>query len=542
MRCGACLPRAPKPVTNADLARLLDARADELGAEGANVYRIRAYRRAARAVEAFPHEVVHLLKQGADLRQIPAVGADLAAKLRDMVASGGAPIQASSRKVEDKDRLREQRQKTRASRGAMPENVRRIRPLVATVAERIRQALADAPGITRAELAGSYRRRSDTIGDLDLLVAGDLAAARKALEQHPEVAAVITQTDDLLSLRLTKGMRVDVRACEPVAFGAAWLLGTGSMRHAEHLVAHATTQGIRWTPNGLAKGRKRLPSASEEGAFASLGLQPIAPELREGNGEVKAAAADELPDLVTAADVRGDLHTHTTDSDGAHSLEVMARAAAKRGLTYLAVTDHTSRTAIAGGMKWPGFQRQHRLVDQLNAKFDDEGLEVTILKGAEVDILKDGRLDLEPKHLDQLDVVVASLHFRERQSGKEHTERVLAAMATGHAHILGHPSGRLIGRRPPMEHDWTRLMDAAADQGWAFEIDGSPWRQDVWSDLVLQGKRKGVRFAADSDAHSTHELAYQQNAVDQARRGWLEAKDVLNTLTVKQLRKRLSAT
>lgn len=528
-----------RKLTNADLARLLDARADELGAEGANVYRIRAYRRAARSVESFPREVADLLAQGADLRQIPGVGDDLAAKLRSLVESGGQVLEPLERAPRP-ERARARERRERKGRGAMPADARRIRPLVETLERRLRKALAQAAGITRAEPSGSFRRRRDTVRDLDFVVAGSLDAARKALERHPDVAEVVKQDEDLLTLRLTKGMLVDVRATTPEAFGAQWMLDTGTAQHLTALHAHAKSRKLRLTPQGLMRGGARVAGAHEEDVFAKLGLAPIPPELREGNGEVEAAAADRLPGLVEVADLRCDLHTHTVDSDGAHTLETMARAAHARGLAYFAVTDHTSRTAIAGGMKWPGFQRQRKLVDQVNRRLEDDGVDFQVLHGAEVDILKDGALDLAPKELDELDVVVASLHFRERQTGAEHTARVLKAMGTGKADVLGHPSGRLLGRRPPMEHDWTLLLEAARDQGWAFEIDGSPWRQDVWGDLALQGKRMGVRFAVDSDAHSTHELAYQQHALEQARRGWLEPKDVLNTRTAKQLLKMLA--
>ena len=529
-----------KTVSNADLARLLDERADELGSEGANVYRIRAYRRAARSVEEHPRQVADLLAQGEDLRQIPNVGPDLAAKLQALVQSGGKPVAALERAPRPGRDDARHRREGRKARGHMPSDVRRIRPLVETVERRLRRALADAPGITRAENAGSYRRLADTVRDLDFLVQGSLDAARKALEVHPEVDEVVEQTAEQLTVRLTKGMLVDVRAAEADSFGPAWMLATGSPNHLEALHAHAKSKGLQLRDTGLWKGRRHVAGADEEDVFAALGLQPIPPELREGTGEVTAAAAGTLPRLVERSDLRGDLHTHTVDSDGANTLETMARAAAKRGLSYMAVTDHTSRTAIANGMKWPGFQRQRKLVDAVNAKLADEGIAFEVLHGAEVDILKDGRLDLEPGQLEQLDVVVASLHFRERQSGREHTERVLKAMGSGKAHVLGHPSGRLIGRRPPMEHDWHRLLEAARDQGWAFEVDGSPWRQDVWGEVVRLGKHLGVRFALDSDAHSTHELGYQDHALDQGRKGWLEKGDVLNTRTAKQLRKMLA--
>ena len=525
---------ATKGPTNADLARALDIRADELRHEGANVYRIRAYQRAARSVESFPQDITGLVAQGADLRHIPDVGPDLAAKLRTLVEGGEGP--ASLQRTPP----RRARGPLKSVPGRKPTDERRIRPLVLDAAAAIRRALADAPGIARAEGVGSLRRLSDTVGDLDFLIAGPLDAARKALDGHPEVDGIVADKGNVLTVRLTNGLHVDVRSATPQAFGAAWMLTTGTPKHNEDLARHTKTKGFRLRDDGLFKGRKRVDCSTEDEVYAHLHLQSIPPELREGTGEVEAAAKGKLPELVTLADLTGDLHTHTVDSDGADTLEAMARAALKRGLSYIAVTDHTSRTSIAHGMKWPGFQRQAKLIAKLNDAFADEGTDFRILRGAEVDILKDGSLDLAPKELEQLDVVVASLHFRERQTGKEHTQRVLKAMGTGKAHILGHPSGRMLGRRPAMDLHWPRLLDAAKDQGWAFEVDGSPWRQDVWGELVRLGKETGIRFALDSDAHATHELGYQAHALDQARRGWLEADDVLNTRTVKQLLKMLT--
>lgn len=515
-------------VTNAQLAKRLDERAEQLAAGGANVYRVRAYRRAARSVADTPRPIADMVANGEDLRQIPNVGPDLSRTLQGLVASGGAALPPPLERKSGKPTARA-KEAGRRSRGHMPADARRIRPLVDPLAERLRDALAEAPGIARAEAAGGFRRRADIVRDLDFVVQGPIEAARKALAHHPEVADVGPPKDGSVRATLTKGMEVDVRAADADAFGAAWLMETGSRTHVDQLVAHAAAKGLRLARDGLWKGRRRVAGDDEDGVFAALGLAPIPPELREGEGEVEAAARGRLPRLVEAADLQGDLHTHTVDTDGANTLETMARAAAHRGLKWMAVTDHTQRTAIAGGMTWAGFQRQHKVTDQLNARFEDEGLDFRILKGAEVDILKDGRLDLTPTQLDQLEVVVASLHFRERQEPKLLTARVLKAMGTGKAHVLGHPSGRLIGKRPPMEHDWEVLLHAARDQGWAFEVDGSPWRQDAWGGLVRQGKRLGVRFALDSDAHSTHELTYQHDALQQGRKGWLEKDDVLNT-------------
>jgi DNA polymerase (family 10) len=569
------------PPTNEQLARLLDAKADELGAEGANPYRIRAYRRAARGIEGYGKPIEVLVKQGADLRQVPGVGEGIAATLKALIEGGDLPKPkrpepprepqaarelrrvealgpkrakqlveagitdlASLEKAARKGTLRtmpgfgeslERRILEALSRRTEQEDVRRIRPLLGTLVGRLQEAVAAAPGIAAVEVAGSYRRRKDTIGDLDLIAVGDHAAAAKALESHHEVAHVIATGPAKTSVRLAKGLQVDLRSVPAESFGAALVYFTGSREHNVALRALARKKGLTLNEYGLFEGKRQVAGRTEEEVYGALGLPWVPPELREDRGEVEAALKGTLPTLVTLADLKGDLHTHTDWTDGHSTLEAMAKAAARRGLKYIAVTDHTPRTSIAGGMRWERHLEQHKAIDRVNRRFEDAGKDFRLLKGAEVDILKDGSLDLPPDALESLDVVVASLHFREKQSPQELTERVLKAMGTGHADILGHPSGRMMPKRPPMEHDWTRLIDAAKEQGWAFEADGQPWRQDAWDTLLHHCKKAGVRIAVDSDAHSTGELAYIEIGLDQARRGWAEKDDVLNTRTAKDL-------
>lgn len=591
------------PVTNEEVARLLEAHAEALGLERANPYRVRAYQRAARSIAAHPRPVAQMVAAGEDLRAIPGVGEGLAKTVAELVATGRLPdakprvdpgrkadaqahrkppppaaaelsrlenlgpkraaalAEAGFATLEDVERaaregrLRglpgfgetlEKRLLESLQRRTPDQDVRRIRPLVVYIEQRFQKAMAEVPGVRAVEPAGSFRRKRDTVADLDFVVVADAAggaAAMDTLAKQPEVAAVLNRGPTKMSVRLTKGMQVDVRVVPPESFGAALVYFTGSKEHNVRLRGLAVEKGMRLNEYGLFKGEKadvRVAGASEEEVYAALGLPWMPPELREDRGEVELGLKGKLPKLVTLADLKGDLHTHTNWTDGANTLETMAKAAHASGLEYMAVTDHTPRTAIAGGMTWERHRQQHKLVDQLNKAYEKDGTDFRILKGVEVDILKDGSLDLPPAALRQLDVVVASLHFRERQTPKELTDRVLKAMGAGDAHILGHPSGRLLGKRPGMEHDWTRLVEAAADQGWAFECDGSPWRQDAWDTILQQAKRAGVKVSLDSDAHSTHELEYRQWAVDQARRGWIEPKDVLNARTADQLLKLLA--
>ncbi|MEA3136270.1 MAG: polymerase [Thermoplasmata archaeon] len=577
------------PVTNEQVARILYERADALALEGANEFRVRAYRKAARSIEGLGKSVATLVAMGKDLTEIPGVGEGLAETVKAIVKDGVAPASKGrpskpvpkgaaelmglqglgpkrARQLAEAGITTRAELEAAASEGklrAMPgfgetleaslleglrnqpkgPERRRIRPILVTLVERLRSTIASAPGIEAVESAGSNRRLRDTIADLDFVAVGDEKAAQAAMDRladHLEVGQVLNRGPTKMSVRLTKGMQVDLRVVPPESFGAAMVYFTGSKDHNVALRALAIKKDWKLNEYGLFDGARRIAGKTEADVYEALGLPLIPPELREDRGEVQAALAGTLPNLVTKADLQGDLHTHTNATDGRSSLESMAKAAIKRGLRYIAVTDHTPRTAIAGGMPWARFQQQFKLVDKLNKGYEAEGVDFRILKGAEVDILKDGKLDLPAKAFDELEVVVASLHFREKHSPEELTKRVLKAMGTGHAHILGHPSGRLLGKREPIEHDWTTLIDAAKDQGWAFEIDGSPWRQDLWDTIVHHCKKSGVRVSIDSDAHATGELAYQQWALDQARRGWMEKDDVLNTRIAKDLLKLLS--
>lgn len=574
------------PVTNEQVARILYERADALTLEGANEFRVRAYRKAARSIEGLGKSIAAAVAMGQDLTQIPGVGEGLAEAIRAIVKEGALPKSAAkpgkavpkgaselmgfpglgpkralqlagagiTSRAELEAAASEGRLRTMKGFGetleasileglrSQPKQAerRRIRPLLVTVADRLRGVIAAAPGIERVEAAGSYRRLRDTVADFDFVAVGDEKAAQAAMDAlagHLEVAQVLNRGPTKMSVRLTKGMQVDLRVVPPESFGAAMVYFTGSKEHNVALRALAIRKKWKLNEYGLFAGEKRIAGATEADVYKALGLPVLPPELREDRGEVQAALAGTLPRLVSKSDLQGDLHTHTDATDGHSSLESMANAAIKRGLRYMAVTDHTPRTSIAGGMPWPRFQSQFKLVDRLNKGFEDKGVDFRILKGAEVDILKDGKLDLPNSALEQLEVVVASLHFREKHTPRQLTDRVLAAMGTGHADILGHPSGRLLGKREPIEHDWTRLIEAAKDQGWAFECDGSPWRQDLWDTVVHHCKKAGVRIAIDSDAHATGELAYQQWALDQARRGWMEKDDVLNTRSAGELLK-----
>lgn len=569
-------------VSNREAADILDELAEVLDLQGANAYRVRAYRNAARTIEDLDERLADMVKAGRDLTELPGIGEAIASKLEEIVATGNlqeltkqrtaTPATLSGllrveglgpRKVQLlweglgvrdlsslEDAARNGRLATLKGFGPQSERQilaaisrmgkvteRRIRPHVEARVRRLMQALAKAEGVERIEAAGSLRRRRDTIGDVDLVAAGAGDALFETLRSHPAVAQVIASGPTKMSVRLDTGLQVDLRLVAPASFGAALLYFTGSKQHNIRLRRRALERKFKLNEYGLFRGKRCIAGRTEAEVYDALGLETVPPELREDHGEIELAAKKALPKLIGLKDIKGDLHTHTDATDGRSPLTAMAEAARKRGHSYMAVTDHTQRTSIAGGMKPDGFKVQAKAINRLNARFESEGEKFRLLKGAEVDILKDGRLDLPDDVLAGLDVVVCSLHFREKQSGREHTERVLKAMSSPHADILAHPTGRLIGRRPQMDIDWARLADAAQDQGWAFEVDGDPMRQDLPDDLVRLAHAKGVMFSLDSDAHATHELGFQENAVMQARRGWLEAKDVVNAKSLADLRK-----
>ncbi|HUR63564.1 MAG TPA: PHP domain-containing protein [Candidatus Thermoplasmatota archaeon] len=498
------------PPDNATLAAMLEEVAKTLERQQANPYRVRAYRNAARSIGRHPRALARMVKAGESLTTLPGVGPHLESLLVELVTSGKVP-----RLKPDRDRHRRKTGRTR--QGTF------IRPLLAPLVEALVQDLRRLPGVKAVEPAGAYRRCADTVQDLDLVVA--CAKPAKTLREWSAELALPGEVDLTgTTLRLTTSDHLPVTVRFATHLVPALVEATGSLPHVAALRERAKKRRLTWPP---AKG-------GEPAFYKALGLPWIAPELREGDGELEAAEAGTLPDLVQMADLRGDLHVHTDATDGASSIAVMAEAARKRGLSYVAITDHTQRTSIARGLS-PDAMRGHlRDIDAAN----DAAEGITILKGAEVDILKRG-LDLPDDVLDEMDVVVCSLHHRDRQDGAELTRRVLRAMEHPCAHILGHPTGRLIGRRPGMDLDWDKLLDSALDHGWALEVDGQAYRMDPPAPIIRRAAALGVRFALDSDAHSIREMQFQENAVDQARRGWVDKKQVLNACTLRGLKGKL---
>ncbi len=565
------------PVQNAEIVAMFDQTADLLEIKGENQFRVRAYHRAARTIEGLPQSVRNLLSAEKDLTELPGIGKDLAGKIADIVKTGHFKLLEQLKKIlpgqlgdmaalpglgpkrvkllYDKLKVRTLDDLRRAIKTGRLHELRGFGPTIEKklagalekpmAIKRFKLAVAEAEAEAlvgflrdggRVVVAGSYRRRRDTVGDLDILVTTKQGPAVGAkLTRYENVAEVLAHGPTRTTVVLRSGLQVDVRAVPEQSYGAALLYFTGSKAHNIALRSLANERDWKLNEYGLFSGKRRIAGATEEEVYKKLGLTYIPPELREDRGEIALAKANKLPHLVTVADMRGDLHVHSDWTDGTASIEAMAAAAQACGYEYMALTDHSRRVAMAHGLDPARVSRQIREVDKLNAKLKG----FTILKGIEVDILKDGRLDLPDSILSRLDVVVASVHSFFDLAREAQTDRVVRAMENRHVSILGHPTGRLIGEREPYDIDMDHVISAAHDLGCYLEINAEPDRLDLNDIHAHAAKSKGVKVAVSTDAHSVNGFQYMRFGIDQARRGWLTADDVINTRSLAELRKLL---
>jgi DNA polymerase (family 10) len=566
------------PVQNAEIVAMFDQTADLLEIKGENQFRVRAYHRAARTIEGLPQSVRNLLSAEKDLTELPGIGKDLAGKIADIVKTGHFKLLEQLKKIlpgqlgdmaalpglgpkrvkllYDKLKVRTLDDLRRAIKTGRVHELRGFGPTIEKklagalekpmAIKRFKLAVAEAEAEAlvgflrdggRVMVAGSYRRRRDTVGDLDILVTTKQGPAVGAkLTRYENVAEVLAHGPTRTTVVLRSGLQVDVRAVPEQSYGAALLYFTGSKAHNIALRSLANERDWKLNEYGLFSGKRRIAGATEEEVYKKLGLTYIPPELREDRGEIALAKANKLPHLVTVADMRGDLHVHSDWTDGTASIEAMAAAAQACGYEYMALTDHSRRVAMAHGLDPARVSRQIREVDKLNAKLKG----FTILKGIEVDILKDGRLDLPDSILSRLDIVVASVHSFFDLAREAQTDRVVRAMENRHVSILGHPTGRLIGEREPYDIDMDHVISAAHDLGCYLEINAEPDRLDLNDIHAHAAKSKGVKVAVSTDAHSVNGFQYMRFGIDQARRGWLTADDVINTRSLAELRKLLT--
>jgi DNA polymerase (family 10) len=407
-----------------------------------------------------------------------------------------------------------------------------LRPVAAQYGEELVAYLRELPGVRQVALAGSFRRCRETVGDLDALVAAD--DPRTVIERfvaYPNAAAVLAKGRTRAAIRLGSGLRIDLRVLTHSSYGAALHYFTGSKAHNIAVRRMGRERGLKINEYGVFRGTRRIGGRNEQDVFDAVGLPWIAPELRENGGEIEAAAAGLLPTLVTLEAIRGDLQSHSTDSDGRDSLEAMARAAEALGYEYLAVTDHSPAVRITGGLDAAGFRKQWRRIDRLNRRHK----RLTILRGVEVDIHADGTLDLDDRTLAGFDLVLASIHSRFTLPMATQTRRLLRAIAHPSVDIIAHPTSRLIGRRAPIDFDREQVFRAAADAGVWLEVDAQPERLDLDDAACRRAIGLGVTLEISTDAHATAELGFMRWGVDQARRGWVDAAHVANTRPLARL-------
>lgn len=572
------------PIVNADVAAVFGQIADLLEVQGGNPFRIRAYRNAARTLGELGRNVKTMVERGEDLDALPGIGPDLAGKIREVVDTGTCAQLEELRKelppaitgllairslgpkrvralydelgiatleqllgAAQEGRIRKvrgfgpgmERQILTATAERLSQNRRFKLAAAVQVSDALLSELKAVPGVQQAVAAGSLRRMRETVGDLDLLVTVKRGSpVMERFTTGASVQRVLSRGDTRASVVLRSGLQVDLRAVGPASFGAAWMYFTGSKAHNIELRRMAQEAGLKLNEYGLFRGTRRIAGDTEASVYRALGLPFIEPELREDRGEIEAARNNRLPDLVTIADLRGDLHSHTKDSDGYDTLESMAEGARERGLHYLAITEHSKRLALARGLDAARLSRQMDRIDELNARLD--GIE--LLKGVEVDILEDGGLDLPDTVLKRLDLVVGAIHHRFDLSRDKQTERLLRAMDHPYFTILAHPTGRLIDERAAYDIDLARVIRKARDRGCFLELNAHPSRLDLDDVACRMARDEGVLVSINSDAHSTMEFDNLLLGVGQARRGWLQPADVLNTRSIKELRPLLAAT
>ena len=572
------------PIHNADIAAVFDEIADLLEIQGENPFRIRAYRNAAREMQSLGVPAADMIAKGEDLTELPGIGDDLAAKIREIVETGKCKALEKLRakfpptittllrlpglgpkrvkmlydelKIESVATLREAAraglirelpgfgEKTEATileaLAQHAEEATRFKlAIAAQYAEPLMAWLKQSRNVKQVVIAGSYRRFRETVGDLDILAT--ITGKSDVMERfvrYDEVREVMAHGETRATVRLKCGLQVDLRVVPQESFGAALQYFTGSKTHNIEIRRLGQQKKLKINEYGVFRGTRAIAGKTEESVYAAVGLPWIAPELRENRGEIEAARKGKLPRLVERGDLRGDLHAHTRATDGHHTLKEMAETARARGFEYLAITEHSRRLTVAHGLDVHELRKQMEEIDRLNAKLSG----ITLLKGIEVDILEDGSLDLPDEVLGECDLVVGAVHSRFHLSRAKQTARILKAMDHPSFTILAHPSGRLIGSREAYDVDMLGIIRAARARGCFLELNAHPERLDLLDIHCQMARDEGVLVAISSDAHSTQDFGNLVYGVGQARRGWLEKKDVLNTRSLKLLRPLLQRT
>jgi len=566
---------------NKAIAGILYETADLLEIDNQDSFRIRSYRNAAQAVEAHPQQIADLINEPKKVLEIPGIGKGMLINFQEMLKEGrlalhvellekyrpsmldllkvqglgpktialiwsayqvcdvqGVEKLAREGKIRELPRMGEKQEQKLLK--AIEDYKRIAGRFLLDIAEKEAQKIAEHlksfDGIDKVTPAGSLRRGRETVGDLDILVTGPGCcddAGRDKLIEHiiklPGLMEIIARGENKISFRLRGGMQVDIRLLPPKSFGAALQYFTGSKSHNVVLRQRALKMGYSLSEYSLAdlKTEKPVAGKTEEEIYAKLNLDYIPPELRENQGEIEAAAAHTLPELITVEDLHGDVHMHTVETDGRNSIEEMAEAARARGYKYMAITDHSKNLAFANGLDDKRAVEHIECIRQADGQFED----IKIFAGVEVDILADGLLDLSNSVLEQMDIVIASVHSHFNQEPQEMTDRLLKAVSNPNTSIIGHPTGRMLLRRDAYSFDLETVLKAAAQNRVAMELNAYPDRLDLCDRHLRRAKELGVKIVINTDSHHTSHMAKIRFGILQARRAWLTKADVLNTLS-----------
>ncbi len=571
-----------RELKNLELSRIFEQIARILKIKGENPFKIRAYEKITLVLENLPIDIETIYHQGG-LKDIPGVGSAIAKKIEEFLTTGKleyyeklketipsgvielldisevgpktAKLLYEDLGVDNIEKLEKavrqhqikdlpgmgEKSETNILRGIKLYRRRKERVLLGTalpVAEDIIEALSQLKEVNKINFAGSLRRKKETIGDIDILVTSQKSEKiMKTFTSLPQVKEILAEGPTKSSVITKDDIHVDVRVVGPISFGAALQYFTGSKAHNIKLRELAVKRGLKINEYGVfdQKTERRITGEEEEEVYKILNLAFIPPELREDRGEIRAAQENKLPQLIKYSQIRGDLHLHTKWSDGAHTIKQMAEAAKKRGYKYIAITDHSQSLKFAGGLTEERLKEQVEIIQKLNQELKD----FTILSGIEVDIKSDGSLDFSDEILSKLDVVIAAIHSGFKQESKVITERIIKAMQNKLVSIIAHPTGRLIGYRESYQVDINKMMDVAAETRTILEINACPERLDLNDVYCRMAKDRGVQLAIETDAHSINGLEFMNLGVDVARRGWLEEKDIINTLSLDKFLKRL---
>lgn len=564
-------------VLNGEIAEIFSKTADLLEIKGENPFKVRAYRNAARIIQNMGRSLDSLVKEGFDLTRLPGIGSDLASYIEEIVRTGKfSKLESLKRELPEgleellaieglgPKRVRElyeafhitslkdlaniaQSGEIYKLKGFGPKLVEKILKgitlakksgrrfrfdIAKPYAEDIKNYLQNFSGVLKVEVAGSYRRRKESVGDLDILVvAKNWDEVSDYFVKYPKVKEVVSKGETRSTVILNNDLQVDLRSVAMESYGSALHYFTGSKAHNIKIRKMAIDRGWKINEYGIFDGDKKIAGESESGMYETMGLCFIEPELREDRGEIEACLEGKLPKLIERGDIKGDLHIHSNYTDGKASIKEMALAALDMGYEYIAITDHSKHLTVAKGLDEERILKQFEEIERLNKELD-----IVILKGIECDILEDGSLDLPDSILERLDIVLGAVHFKFNLSKSEQTKRVIKAMKNPYFNVLAHPTGRVIGHRNAYEIDMDEIIKAAKGEGVVLEINAQPERLDLNDVLAKTAKENGNLFAISTDSHDVESLNFMEYGINQARRGWVEKEDVINTLSLRELK------